>query len=698
MPRSYGVKSLLLGVLIGLFFQAGYAQDHPLVIGYERFHSETPTFEGGRILFNELGCVNCHDNPTDLPARKGPNLLDIAHRGDPNWLRAFLIHPAEAKPGTTMPQMHLTKEDAETVLHYLVSLRSPKKPSKAFKFVNAERGISLYHEFGCVACHTPSEDFYPPEGKPDANAYSYPSIPLVELDKRYDIHSLSAFLYEPHAYWPEGRMPKFKLDREDGGDLAAFLLDYQNGDSTDYPPFPKWVVDREASIRGKAIVEEKNCMACHVLPDERSFPLKLPRNSQTPQSVSNRHPVYSLSSRQLASIVLFLTEESQAAPAISHLHTHNCLACHSRNGEGGPDQDRSIYFVGDHDLGDTGRLPPPLTKIERKLRPEWLSDALEGTQTVRPYLRTQMPVFGDSLHGLVEYLIDEDQEPIKTIELSEGNLEAGRQLLGTQGGLNCITCHNWGDRRSIGIQALDISNMAERLTFNWLHDYLIDPASHRPNTLMPSFWPGGVASNTSILDGTTDAQISAIYAFSKYGDGLPEGFPDENSREYEIVPTDRPVIQRSFMEGIGTNVILVGFPEGINLAFDGSNGTPAMLWKGRFYDAYRTWFSRFPEFEKPLGTEIVHWAESNQKSLPRYRGYRIDASGNPEFLLSVNDSELVECYEAILTENGASALQRTIRYSNAKQRDASEPIHPKAVQTTETTTQDALTRNFIYRW
>lgn len=684
--------------ILGFPSLVSHAQSHPLVIGYERFHSDTPTAEGGRILFNELGCVNCHDNPTGLPPRNGPHLKDITLLRNPNWLRSFLTNPTEAKPGTTMPQMHLTEEDTEAVLHYLASLTSTKKAPQAFKFVNAERGMSLYHEFGCVACHAPSQDFYPPAGKPNTDTYSYPSVPLVELDKRYDIHSLSAFLVKPHDYWPEGRMPQFRLEREDGGDLAAFLLDYHNGDSTDYPIFPHWEVEHETSMRGKTIVQEKNCIVCHTLPDS-GFDRPAKRTGiQRAQPFPKTHPEYSLTPHQLTSIERFLNAEPNSPPAISHLQTLNCLACHSRNGEGGPDRARSTYFSGDPDLGDTGRLPPPLTEIGRKLQPEWLSGALTGTKTVRPYLRTQMPVFGDSVLGLAERLIDEDQNQTTHTKPFERSIEAGRQLLGTQGGFNCITCHNWGDRQSLGIQALNISNMAERLNLDWLHDYLIEPSIYRPNTLMPSFWPDGLASNSTILAGDTKAQISAIYTFSKHGEGLPIGFPDEISEDYEIIPSDRPVIQRSFMEGIGTNVILVGFPEGVHLAFNGTTGSPAMLWKGRFYDAYRTWFSRFPEFEKPLGDKMVRWSIENSNTSIRYQGYRLDPTGNPGFLLTSDGVDLIEYYEPYAGENDEPNILRTIRYRTIDQRNALEPAHPVGVKVTEVKEADHLTRSFIYQW
>lgn len=696
MPEGNFLKFILKAVAL-LWTGSLAAQSQPIVIGYERFHKEEATIEGGRILFNELGCVNCHNPQTDLPQREGPLLTGILERTHPEYLSRFLKDPAKSKPGTTMPHMRLTETEIDAIIHYLGTLDSEKDIPKAFRFVNAERGMSLYHERGCAACHQPSPDHHPADGVPNQADFSYPHVPLPNLKEKYDFDSLSAFLYNPHDFWPQGRMPKFELEREDGGDLTAFLLGFQNGDSTEYPSIGTFNPDPTKAWIGKEVVSAYNCAACHTFPDSEKL---TPATKDTIRSLSNLrddHPDYSLSESQTASLQLFLKSANGApSPATTHLQTLNCMACHTRNDLGGPDAARSVYFSGDSDLGDTGKMPPPLTGVGEKLLPDWLNEAVRSSKKVRPYLNVQMPDFGPSVEGLAETLIRDDDQADK-IEVSEKHLEEGRKLLGTQGGLNCITCHNWGERKSMGIRALDLSTLAERLQPDWLHDYLIDPSIHRPNTLMPSFWPQGIASNQEILSGNTTDQIKAIYAFSKWGEGLPEGFSGENTADFEIVPTDRPIIQRSFMEGIGTHAILVGFPEGVHLAFNGKTGEPAALWKGRFFDAYRTWFSRFPEFEKPLGADLVTWPDSKFESDRSYRGYRLDSAGVPEFVVMMNKRFLFERF-APLEEAGGSAIQRTIRYTQVSQLADPSLRHPESVSVKELDVSDPMTRSFIYTW
>ena len=100
---------LRLAILLG----AAALSAEPLVTGFERFHAAKPTAEGGRLLYNELGCVNCHGGATGLPALRGPALATVNQRVRSEWLRKFIADPESVHPGTVMPQV-LAKADAKT--------------------------------------------------------------------------------------------------------------------------------------------------------------------------------------------------------------------------------------------------------------------------------------------------------------------------------------------------------------------------------------------------------------------------------------------------------------------------------------------------------------------------------------------------------------------------------------------------------
>ena len=649
---------LRLAILLG----AAALGAEPLVTGFERFHAATPTAEGGRLLYNELGCVNCHGGETGLPALRGPALATVTQRVRSEWIRKFVADPGSVHPGAVMPQV-LAKADAQTLVaieHYLASLK-PKTASKGpakILHVNGGRGGELFHTLGCVACHAPGKDFTPPEGAPKATEFTHRSVGFGDLKTKYSLDGLGAFILDPLKVRTDGRMPKTVMERQDAIDIAGYLLEFQGSDGRLDNPVISIAADKALSIAGRKAVIAAQCAACHDLPkDAAAAPVALKKAEGGCLDADHATgPRYALSEAQRASLKLFLANKDEAAsPKLSAdltLQALNCIACHERDGQGGPDAGRKPYFQGDHNLGDTGRYPPPLTGVGGKLRPEWLAKVLAGENRVRPYLKTKMPQYGAATAELGKLLGVADARA--ALKFEGGDDTAGRKLMGTQGGAGCITCHRWGDRPSLGIQGPDLSNIAARLQEGWLREYLINPAAYRPGTLMPSFWPAGKSFNPTILGGDTDKQIASIFKFVESANGEPEGFPQNRNGEFEIVPKDRPVVQRAFLDGVGVRAILVGFPTGVHLAYDGDKGGPGLAWKGRFFDAYLTWYSRFPTFEKPIGEQVVAWP----KPSGRFLGYRLDAKGNPTFLNEQGGVKVEEAYEGI--ENG---LRRTVTWA-----------------------------------
>ena len=673
----------------------------PLVVAFDRFHAAQPTAEGGRLLFNELGCANCHGGDTGLPARRGPLLTEVTTRVQPDWLKKFLANPAAARAGTTMPHALPVNDTqaAEAVAHYLGSLRKAAISKKSIRVVNAERGRELFHTIGCVACHAPDEQFQPAEGKPAASEFTHRSVAHAKLDEKFALTSLAEFLRDPLKVRPDGRMPRFTLAEEDIADLAAYLLEIKGSDGINAPTLKGFKVDPTLAAKGRTLVAAARCAACHTdLPKDvaaKPVPLNTSTGGCLEKTAKPGVPRYELSAPQQAALKLFLAQRDRPATpaqvAALTLDALNCVACHDRDGRGGPDLARKAYFQGDHNLGDTGRYPPPLTEVGRKLRPAWLPKVLTGEARVRPYLKTQMPVYGAATTNLPALLAKVDVKEKKP--LPEGDVEAGRKLLGAAGGLSCITCHRWGARPSLGIQGLDLSNLYQRIQPTWLREYLVNPAAYRAGTLMPSFWPEGKAANTEILGGDTAKQIAAIYAFAQSGKGEPEGYPETASGAFELVPKERAIVQRTFLQGVGTHAILVGFPAGVHLAYDGEHARPALVWRGKFFDAYTTWFSRHAPFEHPLGEAVVKWpTPSMNETGVRFVGYKLDATGVPTFLWLAGGLQVRERFEPV--EGG---LRRVLSW-DLPAANLRPVTHPDGVTVKEEPASKPGNRSFIYTW
>jgi len=75
---------------------------------------------------------------------------------------------------------------------------------------------------------------------------------------------------------------------------------------------------------------------------------------------------------------------------------------------------------------------------------------------------------------------------------------------------------------------------------------------------MPSFFPDGKSQRPDLLDGDVDRQIASMWAYlnSKEAFELPEKIKEARARNYELQPTDKPIVLRSFMKNAGTHAIV----------------------------------------------------------------------------------------------------------------------------------------------
>jgi mono/diheme cytochrome c family protein len=126
-----------------------------------------------------------------------------------------------------------------------------------------------------------------------------------------------------------------------------------------------------------------------------------------------------------------------------------------------------------------------------------------------------------------------------------------------------------------------------------------------------------------------------------------------------IEPTgDRPVIYRNFIEGATSRAIGVGFPGGINLAYSADHLAPALIWTGTFIDGAKKWLARGTDPSSPAGEKIIPLATA--RTLPaeaRFRGYKLDPTGNPTFAIQIGKQILLDSWRA---ESGTLIRKLTI--------------------------------------
>ena len=196
---------------------------HPIVPGLDS--SKISPELKGRVLIEELNCAACHKSEAKFAAqsKKAPRLSAIGSRLDPEYIKQFISDPHKTKPGTTMPDLLSSmekkekQEAAESLTHFLMSLKKNTFKPKVPDLVAAKQGERFFHAKGCVSCHSPRDA----KGN---ETMAKNSAPLGDLTGKYSHQSLVAFLRNPHAVRPSGRMPRLDLPQHEINSIAEYLL------------------------------------------------------------------------------------------------------------------------------------------------------------------------------------------------------------------------------------------------------------------------------------------------------------------------------------------------------------------------------------------------------------------------------------------------------------------------------------------
>ena len=657
-------------------------------------------------------------------------------------LARFLVNPLKVRPGGRMPSLNLSEAEATAIAMYLLREQSAdgnglQKASKApgldYQYFEGNFSDTTKLENAKPKTSGTVETFsLKPRKRADNMGFRFSGFVNVPADGNYLFYTASddgSRLYLDGKLVVEndgthGRTEKKGAIQLTAGDHPISVAYFNGGAEAalkvfyEGPALPKQeipaaalshktvpmvplqeehlIVNPEKANRGKELFASLGCADCHqagnpaiasILKPKPLAKLDLAAANNCLNMNSQNAPAFHLSDAQRAALRSTLAAREQLAQPLAPreqaartIAALNCLACHSRGGSGGPTPARAEYFtvVGEADLGDEGRIPPHLTRVGGKLRPEWLREVLLNKGAARPYMATRMPQFGEANVGALvnafERADSEAKPETPTVPAALHDANYGRKLVGTEG-FSCISCHLFAQHKSLGIPAMDLTMMTRRLQKDWFHRYLLDPASLRPGTRMPGFWPDGKSSRQDILGGDADRQIDAIWAYLSRGKegGLPPGLVQG---KLELVATNEAIIYRNFIQGAGSRAIAVGFPEKANLAFDANDLRLALIWQGPFMDASRHRTGRGDGFEGPLGYNVVKmppgaafailpdlsskWPELvGKKAGYKMGGYRLDSERRPTFFYSFGNVRIEDFPVAVSGDMDAS-LRRTL--------------------------------------
>ncbi len=381
----------------------------------------------------------------------------------------------------------------------------------------------------------------------------------------------------------------------------------------------------------------------------------------------------------------------------------NCYACHNRDGRGGTipavaatDEDGepilrdaardAMFTSGVQEMGDEGRLPPTLTGVGDKLTSGFLREVLvEGGKDRGASMHTLMPKWHTTVAEPLAKLLAEDVKTPVPVPALAGHSELeieeqGRGLVGSKS-LGCIKCHSFGGDKGQSLGVIDLVRMPKRLRHEWFLAYVANPQQFRPGTRMPAAWPEGKTFYPDVLDGTAAGQIEGVWRY--LAGAKPRPPIGASAHPIELVPTDRPIIYRNFIEGAGTRAIAVGYPDKVHVAWDAEALRLALVWRGAFIDTGRHWTGRGQGFQSPLGDGVftpdaapsiavlaspeLPWPvatggkpDTGRQDRPRFRGYSLDAQGRPTFNWSSDGMRISEKIEPVVVD-GKTIVRRMIR-------------------------------------
>jgi cytochrome c2 len=670
----------------------------------------------GRVLLTELGCANCHASSgaaATVVERRPPNSLErVSARARRDWLARWIADPQALNPGCGMPSL-IGGAKATQDVAVLIDLLDSLAPSQAQAPASApteiavdpgvaERGRALFHEYGCVACHGPFESPQAAYGEPafpNELPSAPPAVPFGDLKNKWRIDELAAFLRDPKAVRTHGRMPDLALSEPDALAIAHYLAT-KFGGAHSGAVVPD-TVDPARVEAGKSLFNRIGCAACHTLSAE--IPTQAPDGMKPLESLDAARgcladpkaaahgaaPRYALTAAQhgdLAAALASLKQLTGAAAPIERARalvaTFRCLACHEKDGRGGVASDLVPYFrtLAEADLGDEGRLPPRLTGVGARLQTPWIAEVVANGTRARPYVAARMPKFGEDIaHALAagfvagegEWRSDSDEARAAEPKLDLALATDGRRLVGKDG-LNCITCHSFGDRPSAGTPGLDLLGFAKRIRGDFWRRYALSPLRAKPGTRMPTYFEDGKSQTRDVLDGDATKQIEAIWTFFQRAHEMPapDGVPTGQKMVLDV--GDQPVVFRTFLERAGSRGIAVGTPQGLHFAFDAEQIRLVEAWTGQFLDVAPVWNGRGGNVAPELGPivwsalpgpalllapadasppdgkfdlaklpDAEQWPKDGGRAHGvKFGGYRLEADGSPTFLYELRDASL----------------------------------------------------------
>jgi mono/diheme cytochrome c family protein len=486
----------------------------------------TPFLNQGRDLIASSGCTHCHtikrpDGTAILPTDDPPALTHIADKTSREWVFAWIKDPQSYASTASMPNYHLSDDDARDISAFIMAQSTATQPPLApLKTATAApdpaAGTTLYGQSFCASCHAT-------QNAAGMMVGGNVGPELTGIGTKAKPEWLQDWVANPDHYDPNTMMPHYRFDEKQVATLVGFL------EAKTEPDFLANVHLDAATPQqvehGKRLVMENGCASCHEIngiKKPENFAPELTRIGSKPLSqllfvegvnhtlpdyvaakVTNPHsfgpslkmPQFKLTPQQVDAITTALLAQTDRAftqpPAMRIASVQQskyepaghagqlmkdlrCFSCHMINGHGGD-------------------MAPDLSLEGTAVQREWLLQFLKNPETLRPALIRRMPKFNLSdadINTLTDYMLtvyqtpEFDRDSLPVAELTPAQVEQGRQLFYSKFG--CQSCHIADFKNDKGYIGPALAGTGKRFNAAWVYHWLKDPQVLRPGTIEPN--------------------------------------------------------------------------------------------------------------------------------------------------------------------------------------------------------------------
>ncbi len=613
---------------IGLYWSGPQFELEPIAHRYFSHRSQVTiddSFERGAQLSRVLRCTACHqghDSREPLPA---PSLTHL----DGNLRREWLVERLTAKKASAdqkMPHFGLSQADAEAIVETLFASSQPSalprpykkpKPTKPKKDEVAPRtepsqsaGRTALITLGCLACHQLGD-------LGEKNLFDGGN--LIGTAEKRPADFFGRWLDSPESVNRDHRMPVFKLDELQRADLILYLQSLHAANFESNSP-TKAHPSRDQLARGKSLIAEHRCAACHQVPDDLST--KAPKiaisdtadwegGCLTASEPNRMRPGFGLSASDRIALKNFWTTVRPNAIARVDgeqlMKEQNCVACHARDGSPGLANTLAKLASLEPEIAPqlAALAPPSLTGVGDKLHDAALETILLGKESPRrPWLTVQMPKFSLSssqVASIVAAVTSHDRIPVRqttTPNLPNGKAtELAAARLVTAEGFGCQSCHKIGSteppRVAINAHGTDLTMLGDRIRSSWFRRWVHNPARIIPRMEMPAIQ---VAAK-GVLNDDLDLQLEALWkTLNTPGFEPPKPNPVRIVRSFKVGKVEHANVLSDVLEtprGKYLRPLIIGLPNRHNVLFDLETGRLSNWWvgdTGRQYTRGKSWY------------------------------------------------------------------------------------------------------------